>query len=70
VVVREIGKLKNEYFLEFEFPKVGDFSGRRFENTADFTNARFYYPPDFDGASNASKIDLTGARIRFVPEGK
>jgi hypothetical protein len=43
---------------------------RTFENTADFTNARFYYPPDFDGVGNASKIDLTGARIRFVPAGK
>jgi hypothetical protein len=41
------------------------FSGRSFERTADFTNARFYYPPDFDDVINATRIDFTGAYIGF-----
>lgn len=37
--------------------------------TADFTSARFCYPPDFDGVINGSRIDFTGAHIGFVPRG-
>jgi hypothetical protein len=47
-----------------------DFSGRSFEHATDFTGARFYSLPNFDNVSGASRIDFTGARIRFVPKGK
>jgi uncharacterized protein YjbI with pentapeptide repeats len=52
------------------FDGEANFSSRVFDENADFTGARFYYPPDFDGVKNAGKIDFTGARIRFVPAGK
>ena len=45
------------------------FSGRSFEQIADFTNARFYSPPIFDNVTNAARIDFTGVRIRFVRSG-
>ena len=43
-------------FSRARFDGVAVFSGRSFEETADFTDARFYYPPDFDGAANAARI--------------
>jgi hypothetical protein len=46
------------------------FTGRSFEWSADFTNAHFYYPPDFDGATNAARIDFTGAHIGYVRPGE
>ncbi|MGO9768388.1 MAG: hypothetical protein ACLPSW_02325, partial [Roseiarcus sp.] len=48
----------------FDYEAV--FSGRSFEADADFTNARFYYPPDFDAVAKASRIDFTGTHIGFV----
>jgi hypothetical protein len=57
-------------FSRARFDGIAVFSGRSFENTADFTNARFYYPPDFDATTNASRIDFTGVHIGFVPLGR
>ncbi len=57
-------------FANAHFDGEAIFSGRSFERTADFTNARFYYPPDFDGVTNASRIDFTGAHIGFARPGK
>lgn len=57
-------------FSHARFDGEASFSGRWFEKTADFTNARFYYPPNFDGVSTPGKIDFTGARIGFAPRGK
>jgi hypothetical protein len=57
-------------FSRARFDGVAVFSGRSFEKTADFTNARFYYPPDFDATTNASRIDFTGAHIGFGPRGR
>src|SRR5208337_2806542 len=57
-------------FADAHFDGEAVFSGRSFEQTADFTNARFYYPPNFDGVPNPGKIDFTGAHIGFAPRGK
>jgi len=57
-------------FANARFDTEAVFSVRSFEADADFTNARFYYPPDFDAVTNASRIDFTGAHIGFVPPGK
>jgi len=57
-------------FERARFDGEADFSGRSFEQAANFTEARFYYPPDFDAAANVHRIDFTGAYIRFVPPGK
>jgi Pentapeptide repeats (9 copies) len=46
------------------------FSGRSFEDIADFTGAQFYFPPDFDSASHLDRIDFTGAHIGFVAPDK
>jgi hypothetical protein len=56
-------------FANARFDTEAVFSVRSFEADADFTNARFYYPPDFDAVTNASRIDFTGAHIGFVPPG-
>src|ERR1700724_1290870 len=50
-------------FLHARFYGEAIFSGRTFEGAADFTEARFYYPPDFDAVTNAARIDFTGANI-------
>jgi hypothetical protein len=57
-------------FSRARFDGIAVFSGRSFEKTADFTNARFYYPPDFDATTHASRIDFTAAHIGFVPLGR
>ncbi len=57
-------------FANARFDGEAVFSGRSFERAADFTTARFYYPPDFDTATNTARIDFTGAYIRFAPPGK
>jgi pentapeptide repeat protein len=57
-------------FSRARFDGIAVFSGRSFEKTADFTKARFYYPPDFDATTNASRIDFTGVHIGFVPLGR
>jgi hypothetical protein len=46
-------------FANARFDTEAVFSVRSFEADADFTNARFYYPPDFDAVTNASRIDFT-----------
>jgi hypothetical protein len=57
-------------FLRARFYGEAIFSGRTFEEAAEFTEARFCYPPDFDAATNAARIDFTGANIGFVPPGR
>jgi hypothetical protein len=57
-------------FANARFNGEAIFSGRNFERAADFTNARFYYPPDFDAIVNAARIDFTGAHIGFSPPGR
>ncbi len=57
-------------FATARFEGEATFSGRSFETTANFTNARFYSPPDFEWCGGTARIDLTGAQIRFVPAGK
>jgi len=57
-------------YISFEgahFLDKADFSSRSFEESANFTNSRFYYPPIFENVTNASQIDFTGAKIGFVP---
>ena len=57
-------------FSRARFDGIIVFSGRTFEQAADFTRARFYYPPDFEATTNASRIDFTGAHIGLVPLGR
>jgi hypothetical protein len=57
-------------FVRARFDGEAIFSGRTFERAADFTGARFYYPPDFDAATNVARIDFTGAFVAFVPPDK
>jgi pentapeptide repeat protein len=64
----------DDHFFSISFERArfdGEavFSGRSFEEIADFTGARFYYPPDFYTATNVARIDFTGAQIRFVRPG-
>jgi len=54
-------------FANARFHGEAVFSRRSFEEAADFTNARFYYPPDFDDVINAARIDFTGAHIGLFP---
>ncbi|MGH6846960.1 MAG: hypothetical protein ACREC0_05850 [Methylocella sp.] len=54
-------------FANARFDGEAIFSRRSFEESAIFTNARFYSPPDFDAASHLDRIDFTGAYIGFVP---
>lgn len=51
------------------FVGIASFSGRHFDSTANFTSVQFHQPPDFVGATNLQRIDLTGARVGFVPPG-
>jgi hypothetical protein len=57
-------------FADVRFDYEAIFAGRSFEQTADFTRARFCSPPNFDGATNLGRIDFTGAHIGFAPRGK
>jgi uncharacterized protein YjbI with pentapeptide repeats len=57
-------------FANARFDGEAIFSGRTFEGAADFSQARFYYPPDFDATSNVARINFTGAYVAFVPPGK
>jgi hypothetical protein len=52
-------------FWRARFDSEADLSGRSFERTANFTNARFFCPPDFGATTNTSRINLTGAYIGF-----
>ena len=57
-------------FERARFDGEADFSGRSFKRAADFTQARFYFPPDFDPATKDARIDFTGTYIGFVPPGR
>jgi hypothetical protein len=57
-------------FANARFDSEAVFSGRSFENIADFRNARFYYPPDFEGVINAARMDFTCVNLDFAPPGK
>jgi hypothetical protein len=57
-------------FANRRFFDKADFSGRTFEQAADFTQARFYYPPEFDPTIKDARIDFTGTHIGFVPPRK
>ncbi|WOJ91010.1 pentapeptide repeat-containing protein [Methylocapsa polymorpha] len=53
-------------FANARFDEEADFSGRSFEQTASFIQARFYRPPLFYAAINVARIDFTGTHIGFV----
>jgi Pentapeptide repeats (9 copies) len=57
-------------FSRARFDGVAVFSGRSFEKTANFTNARFYTPPDFEWCGGTTRIDFTGAYIGFARPGR
>lgn len=57
-------------FSRARFDGIAVFSGRSFEKTADFTNARFYSPPDFEWCGGTARIDFTGAYIGFARPGR
>jgi hypothetical protein len=57
-------------FSRARFDGVAVFSGRSFEKTANFTNARFYSPPDFERCGGIARIDFTGAHIGFARPGR
>jgi uncharacterized protein YjbI with pentapeptide repeats len=57
-------------FFRARIEQKSGYSGRSFERVADFTNARFYYPPHFEpDMKNAHRIDFTGAHVGFTPPG-
>jgi Pentapeptide repeats (9 copies) len=56
-------------FSGARFDGVAVFSGRSFEKTANFTNARFCSPPDFEFCGGTTRIDFTGAYIGFARSG-
>jgi hypothetical protein len=62
-------RFKRISFANARFDGEAVFSGPSFEQTAHFTNARFYYPPIFDTVTNPGGIDFTGAHIGFVRPG-
>jgi uncharacterized protein YjbI with pentapeptide repeats len=57
------------WFTNSRFDGETNFSGRAFERTADFTRARFYFPPVFDVGTKDARIVFAGAHIGFVPPG-
>jgi uncharacterized protein YjbI with pentapeptide repeats len=57
-------------FAHARFDGEAVFSGQSFEQSGDFTSARFYSPPDFDAVRNPARIDFTGADIAFVRPGR
>ncbi|MGQ0444812.1 MAG: pentapeptide repeat-containing protein, partial [Beijerinckiaceae bacterium] len=58
------------HFFKARTQQKAGFSGRSFERVAEFTNARFYYPPSFETDMNyAHRIDFTGAHVGFNPPG-
>jgi hypothetical protein len=57
-------------FSHARFDGVAIFSGRSFEKTANFTNARFYSPPDFEWCGGFARIDFSGAYIGFSRSGR
>jgi hypothetical protein len=56
-------------FANARFGGEAVFFRRIFDADANFTDARFYYPPDFDAVTYASRMDLTGALIGFSSPG-
>jgi uncharacterized protein YjbI with pentapeptide repeats len=59
----------NILFTNSRFDGETNFSGRAFERAADFTRARFYFPPLFDAATKDARIVFANAHIGFVPPG-
>ena len=57
-------------FASARFDREAVFADLSFESIADFTNARFYWPPNLDAATKVHQIDFTGARVGFVPASK
>lgn len=56
-------------FQNARFEDDANFSGRDFQHHANFNDVQFCHPPDFDAVTNASRIDLTGARITLALRG-
>ncbi len=57
-------------FRRARFDEAVSFDGRSFEKGADFTDARFHYPPGLHAATNVTRIDFTSAHIGFNPPGR
>ncbi|HEX3495283.1 MAG TPA: hypothetical protein VHT48_07935 [Methylocella sp.] len=57
-------------FSRARFDGVAVFSGRSFQKTANFTNARFYSPPDFELCGGIARIDFSGVYIGFARPGR
>jgi hypothetical protein len=57
-------------FRRARFDEDVSFDGRSFDKSADFTDARFHYPPGLHAATNVTRIDFTSAQIGFNPPGK
>jgi hypothetical protein len=53
-----------------EFSGGADFSGRTFEDVADFSNSRFFKLPIFRNVTNVAQIDFSGTRFGFALPGK
>jgi hypothetical protein len=56
-------------FVGARFDDAPDFSFRSYQDTADFTDSFFYYPPSFDSPENPGLIDFSGTNIGFAPPG-
>ena len=63
-------RLLNISFAGARFDGEVDFSGRTFQQAANFTNAHFYSPPDFDAATHLDRIDFSGTLIGFARPGR
>lgn len=57
-------------FANARFDREAVFSDRSFKMRANFTGARFYFPPDFDGVTGFALIDFAGAHFGFSRPGK
>lgn len=63
-------RFKTISFANAHFDGEANFSGRLFQDNANFTDAEFFYPPNFDNVTGASRIDLTGTHVGFKSQGK
>jgi hypothetical protein len=68
--IRRLDRFLTISFSRARFAALAIFSGRSFEKTANFTNARSYSPPHFESCGGTARIDFTGAHVGFVPHGK
>jgi uncharacterized protein YjbI with pentapeptide repeats len=53
-------------FSRARFLGFANFSGRKFNGRCDLTGARFYQPPSFEACDRLDRLDLYGAKIRFM----